>query len=232
MKIAIIIAGQPRFRKAFKEQLNMFCGYDHADLFLYFWQTTVGTYTDSEHPLSAEWRVPLTKQYVIDHAADYLTDKVHIANVGIGNNAVVEPRGQLPGGALYSQHQSLYQVDQLRQQSLEQYDLVIRTRLDLALTEPIDLQDLKSQLESNPRLVFTGANCVHYWYQYGMCDHIAISSPHNMSIYTNLIEHLPIYLNHIGFHSEGLLNFHLMRHDLIVKEIIPNSNDVLRDNSL
>lgn len=230
MQIAIVIAGQPRFRKVFKQQLAFYTNYSHADLFLYFWENSVHENQDYMHPLPVEWRGPLTVDRVRTLMPEYLNDNISLGGIGLGDNTVVEPRSQGPCGAMFSQFQSLYQADQLRQQHPTQYDLVIRTRLDLVLTGPIDLMWIKQQIDQNPQLVFAPENCRHYCNGYGMSDHMAISSPANMAMYTDMINHLPNYLMSMPPHPEAILNYHLLKCNLNIQNVLPNGHDVVRDN--
>lgn len=219
MKLAILIAGQPRFRVPFEEFTKQLQGYDHIDWFFYFWDKSLPRHPEHVHEVPTKWQNIPDKQTAVDMISEKLPANQSIAAFEIGNNEIVEPRGQL-----FSQFASLNKADQLRQLANNKYDLIFRTRIDTCLTEPVDLLDMKSQIDQDPQLIFTAANFRHYFNEFGMCDHMAITSPANMTIYTDLINHIPNYLNNgVGFHAEALLNFHLLSNNLKLKEVIPNA---------
>jgi hypothetical protein len=83
-------------------------------------------------------------------------------------------------------------VDRLRQEHHDEYDLVIRARPDLYLPEPLNLTYIKSIIDQHLKTVVI-SNGGQHGYQYTANDLIAISSPGNMAIYTDLVNHVKAY---------------------------------------
>jgi hypothetical protein len=217
MKIAILISGQPRFRVPFEKLLENLKGYEQADWFFYLWDKSLPRHPDHPHIVTPSWQNIISADWASNAIKKALPPDHQLIGLELGDNNIVEPRG-----AMYSQFTSLFKVDQLRQDSKNQYDLIVRIRLDSQITSIVELLDIKLQIDEDPRLIFTPDNCRHFFHQYGMCDHVAITSPANMKIYTDLVNHMQSHIDAgVDSQAESLLNYHLISNGLTLKEIIP-----------
>jgi hypothetical protein len=224
MKVAIIIGGEPRFREFFDDFLFNLKNYDQVDWFFYFWKTNPSVHPIDPYrrPVPLPWQNIPSVEWAINKINNYLPENHKVARLELGDYAGDEPLIEL-------QFTSLYRADLLRQQYEKEngeYDLVIRARLDRSLHSPVDLLDIKNQINQEPNLMFTPNDSRHIYegdgWKYGMNDQIAISSSKNMSVYTDLINHITDYVK-VGMprHAEALLNYHLVHNGVVLKEELP-----------
>ena len=216
MRVAIIIAGEPRFCNYVDSFINSLQGVDQADWFFYLWDETIIKSTHKQ--ITTGWNNILNREWAINNIHDKLPNNHKIVDLQLGQQSQVPE--QLP---LYKQFFSLQQADLLRQEyekTNSRYDLVIRARLDLLINSPIDLQSIKLQLDQNPKLMFLPVG-PRYGYGVKINDQFAISSSGNMSIYTNLINYIKDYQNKgIAVHPETQLSHHLLHNGLELKHDI------------
>lgn len=216
MRVAIIIAGEPRFCNYVDSFINSLQGFDQADWFFYLWNET--TIKSTHKQITTGWSKIPDREWAINNIHDKLPNNHKIADLQLGQQSQVPE--QLP---IYKQFWSLKQADLLRQEyekNNSKYDLVIRARLDLLVNSPIDLQLIKSQLDQNSKLMFLPVG-PRYGYGVQVNDQFAISSSDNMSIYTNLIDKIKDYQNNqIPVHPETQLSHHLLQHGLELRHNI------------
>jgi hypothetical protein len=215
MKIAILIAGEPRFCGHLDTFINNLQGYSQVDWFFYLWEETQMKYSVMQVP--EKWAKIPSKEWAVTTIQEKLPKHHHIVDLTIGHQS------QAPDGtvAIYKQHWSLNQVDLMRQQYETvhgKYDLVIRARLDLAINSPIDLGHFKEQIDQNSKLIFMPKNSRH-GSPHPINDQFAISSSDNIKIYANLINNIN---NNIQIHPETQLSHHIRENGLVMKEEINN----------
>lgn len=215
MKIAILIAGEPRFCGQLDSFIDNLQGYEQADWFFYLWDETQMKYSVMQVP--EKWAKIPSKEWAVNTIQEKLPSNHRIVDLVLGQQSNA-PEGPV---SIYKQHWSLNQVDLMRQQyetAHGEYDLVIRARLDLPIKSPIDLRNLKEQVTRNPKLIFMPRNGKHGT-PHPINDQIAISSSNNIKIYTNLINNIN---TSITVHPETQLSHHLRHSGLILQDEIDN----------
>ena len=162
------------------------------------------------------WAKIPNREWAINTIQEKLPINHKVADLVLGQQSWA-PEGPV---AVYKQFWSLRQVDLIRQAYEEQhnkYDLVIRARVDLMINSPIDLIDLKQQLDQNPKLIFMPK---HSKFGYPpINDQFAISSPDNIKIYADLINNINYG---VEIHPETQLSHHIIKNGLEMKDIIDN----------
>lgn len=206
MRVAILFAGQPRFRKSLDDLVKNIIGYSQLDWYFYLWNSSYYRLHYAPIPLvPPKWADIESREWAVENIKNKLSWPPHIL-AGIDYSEIVYK------DPLQSQYSSLYRADRMRQECEKihgKYDLVIRARLDDCISH-VNLTDIKLHLEQESNVIYTPLKNKHYIHGHGMCDHFAISSSENMKIYTDLILHMTNYLEQ-GFpsHHEGLLSYHL-----------------------
>lgn len=238
MKVAILISGSPRFNKDFDTFVNGLQGVDQVDWFCHLWK-----YNPPPDKLGYEnytlvsdfWR-NVDQAKAQEKILENLPSNHKLIKLEIYNNNLIE-YPEVPGEqmhhinfkSIWKMHLGWKYVDILRQAHQEDYDLVIRARPDLHLPNPINLINIKNMLDqdTNTMLVPSGAQHGH---GYNINDVMAIASPKNMEIYTDLVSHSIKYnLDGIIFHPETLLAYHLVKNKL---KIMPFINVGIRSNMI
>jgi hypothetical protein len=106
---------------------------------------------------------------------------------------------------------------------------VIRARPDLCLPNPINLINIKNVLDQDTSAVLV-PNGAQHGYGYGINDIMAITSPKNIEIYTDVVSHSIEYnRDGIVFHPETLLAYHLVKNKL---KIVPFIDVGIRSNMI
>lgn len=238
MRIAILISGSPRFYKDFDTFINNLSGYSKVDWFFYLWDQNprpdkLGY--ENQILVADSWR-SINKDWAINKITSNLPLNQELVRLELGNADQV-PYPEVPGPqdhhtnfpSICKMHYGWYKSDQLRQESGNEYDLVIRARPDLCLPSTLDLQYIKSIIDQDPSTVVVSTGGQH-GHGYTINDTIAISSPKNMKIYTDLVNHSIEYNREgIVFHPETLLAFHLIKNNL---RICPFINVEIRANTV
>ena len=230
MKIAILISGEPRFCNYLDSFINSLQGVNQADWFFYLWKET--PHDTQIDRIPEGWHNIPSQEWAINNIQHRLPNNHNVASLKLG-----EQHESPKTDVIHKQFWGIYQSDLLRlkyEKCFGPYDLVIRARLDLLIDDPIDLQNLRNQLDHNLKLMFL-PNSPRYGYnQVQINDQFAISSPENIKIYTDLVNHISHYVQHenISLHQETQLAYHLLknelelRHELNIKNLnrlIPNN---------
>jgi len=205
MRVAILFAGQPRFRKSLDDLIKNIIGYSQLDWYFYFWNNSIHRMYHPIDLVSPKWSNISSREWAVENIKNKLSWPPHIL-AGLDYSEIVYK------DPLQSQYSSLYRADRMRRECEKihgKYDLVIKARLDDCISH-VNLTDIKLHLEQEPNIIYTPSKNKHYIQGYGMGDHFAISSSENMKIYTDLILHITNYLEQ-GFppHHEGLMAYHL-----------------------
>ena len=216
MKLAILISGEPRFCRPLEEHIENLKGYDEIDWYFYLWKETSHYRLDLPPLVPKSWENIPSSEWAFETIHNRMPKNNRIARCILGEDFK-------EFNSLAGQFTSLNRVDQLRQNLNKDYDLIFRSRIDHKVLEPIDLREIKEKIDVNPNLVVTPANFRHYAGKWGMCDHLAITSPQNMSIYTDLVNHIDRYVPEVPYHAEALLNYHLISNGLELEESIVHS---------
>lgn len=236
MRVAAIMAGEPRFCKEFDLFLDSLGPDVQVDWFMYFWSNSRQGGTHGFDLVAAPWLKPdqhwayekLEKELPHGHRVRSLVfaDRHRVRAPNIVNRA-----GETSVERMWGMYNSIHQADRLRR-SWEttnnfEYDLVIRTRPDVGYTGTIDLEAVHKLLENNPKRLVTPNKEIH-GYGYRMNDMLAIGTSSSMTSYCDCVNWIPRYhAQGLIFHPETQLAFHCEQQGL---EVIPMDfgNTVLR----
>ena len=234
MRVAVLISGSPRFNTEFDTFINGLKGADQVDWYVQLWKhnpmpdklgsPNLVLVADSwRHVNQLAAIKKISENLPTNHK---LIDLTVFDNTSIVYPTITGPRVHHDNfESICKMHLGWHLVDQQRQSHNKEYDLIIRTRPDLYLPEPLDLTDIKSIIDNEPKTVVV-SNGGQHGYQYHINDLIAITSPKNMSIYTDLVNHVKKYNDDkVMFHPENLLACHLVRNEL---KILPKVRAEIR----
>lgn len=229
MRVAVLISGSPRFNAEFDTFINGLKGADQVDWYIQLWK-------DNPRPdklgyedlilVANSWR-HVDFSWAEKKITENLPDNHQLINLEVVDNATIVYPNIIGPQVHHRNFESICKmhlgwniVDRLRQYHNEQYDLVIRARPDLYLPEPLNLPQIKSIINQHPNTVVV-SNGGQHGYQYFINDLIAITSSENMSIYTNLVNHVKKYNDDkVMFHPENLLAFHLVNNGLKIMPLV------------
>ena len=228
MRIAVLISGSPRFYTGLDTFINNLSGFETADWFVDLWKNN--PHPDKlgydNHILVAPlWR-QVDQEWAVNKIKSNLPPNHRLADLSVYDNDLIEypvitgPQVHHSNfSSIWKMHLGWKRVDTLRQsyenQNKIKYDLVIRARPDNCLKNILNLTTVKNLLDQCPKCVFVSKHGQH-GYGYTTNDFIAITSPDNMSIYTDLVSH-SIKYNNTGviFHPETLIAYHMHYNGLI-----------------
>jgi len=224
MKIAILISGSPRFCAGLDTFINNLTEFETADWYVDLWSNNpppdkLGY--ENQVLVAPSWRY-ITQEWAVSKIKSNLPYNHQLLDLSLYDSVLIEyPNITGPQvhhtnfPSVWKMHLGWKRVDSLRQSSGIQYDLVIRARPDVCLNSPLDLTSIKNSLDQSSNCVFVARDGQH-GYGYNTNDVIAISSPDNISIYTDLINHSIKYNNSgIMFHPETLLAYHMHCNGLV-----------------
>jgi hypothetical protein len=212
MKIAILISGEPRFTNYINDFINSLQGVDQADWFFYLWKET--PHNEKFERIPKGWHNIPSQEWAINNIQHRLPNNHNVASLKLGEQ-YESPKTDV----IHKQFWGIYQSDLLRQEYEKingPYDLVIRARLDLLINDPIDLQNLRNQLDHNLKLMFLPKSPRYGYHQEKINDQFAISSPENIKIYADLVNHISHRVQHenVTLHQETQLVYHLLKNEL------------------
>lgn len=228
MKVAVLLQGEPRFCAEFDYFLENLSEYDSVDYFVCTWKQSnadASTLGSHGHKLVApawqnidhNWAVEKFKELLpAGHKLVHLDliDQNTIQKEPITSNAAVETSQPNVWKMFYS----LFEVNKAKSKYENdngfKYDLVIRTRPDVALNEKINLRSIKEYLDARPNTIQIPQNkrCGYGVY---ICDLFGIGSSSNIDIYCNLYnEALEHHERGVIFHPETMLAKHLAHHGI------------------
>lgn len=218
MKVAIIIAGEPRFCKEFDLFIDNLIGYTQVDWYFYLWNESQVHPSIGNELVAPSWN-KINEEWAFKKIRENLPDNHNIAKLVVAdqnnfNFTINTDPGRVgwmcrPAG-IWKQWCVLKEADLFRRS--QNYDLVIRTRNDMGVTPELNLNNIMSIIENNPNTIIMPKT---NWFG-GANDLFAISSAKNMEIYFNLVDYIEEYhMNHNCIYgSESLLAHHLRHHGL------------------
>ena len=224
MKVAILISGSPRFCAEFDTFINGITGFETADWFVDLWSDNpppdkLGY--DNHVLVASSWR-QIHREWAVNKIKSNLPNNHRLAALSLYDSGLIEypvitgpqvHHTNFP--SIWKMHIGWKHADSYRQASGMQYDLVIRARPDIGLVGMLDLTAIKNLLDQAPNSVLIAKNGQH-GYHYQTNDVIGISTPNNMAIYTDLINHsLKYNAAGIMFHPETLLAYHMHVNGLV-----------------
>ena len=211
MKTALLWSGNARFSSDFDSQLENLQN-SEIDVFVLFWQREFG------------WDPKISKNWCVDNAyelaiklAPHLPQNFKLKHIGLLNpNAVIPMReydayNSTPKN-VWQQYKCLQYCDHIRRKT-DNYDLVIRSRTDIGLSEPIDLKLAYDCLRaSNVPLIYTPRN-QRYGYYPNFNDQFAIGLPHIMNLYCDAVDSFDrMYNQGTKYNPEYLIQTFLSEH--------------------
>lgn len=233
MKIALLLSGNPRFSIDFDSQLQNLQG-NNIDVFIVFWRRPQGI----DPKLSPNWCNLTDGKEVIEKLVPHLPANYNIKHAEVVTEDQFDP---LPYNYdaynstplnVWQQYNILKYCDSKRIQS-GNYDLVIRSRTDLGLSEPIDLPLAYATLQKHPKCIFIpnnqryGYTIDFGYFQTGFNDQFAIGLSDTMTLYTHAIDNFDsLYQDGIKYNPEFLVQTHLYRNGISWP---PTSWAILRD---
>ena len=209
MKIAVLIAGQPRFTKEFDHFFENLKNYDQLDFFFYLWTARPA---DSKF-IPPSW--PLDKELVKEKLINTLPCYCNVARLEINDqpgytvpDTIQRNPWSNPFNMWYNSY-SIKQANLLREQHNVEYDLVIRARADMGLNTPVDIKHIHNFIMENPNSLVLPDN-----HRNGLgvvCnDMFAIGKSETISIYCNAVDNFELYHSQgVPYHPETLLGHHL-----------------------
>lgn len=223
MRIAVLVPGEPRFSQEFTDFIGQLPNQHSIDWFFWLWQQSPkGSYPNTQF-VAESWQTIPNEQWAREKIESNIKGPNHsVASVMVEDKAqwpapeVRHKAGETNVERCWGMYSSLYQCDRLRQMKEHyqqfKYDLVIRTRPDIKLDKPVDVDLLLSQVSNNR--VVTPKNEIH-GYGYRINDMYAVGSSESMTAYTSLANHIIEYHNQgLIFHPETLLAFHLSNNSI------------------
>ena len=219
MRIAIQLAGQPRFTGDFDFFLKNLKGYDCADWFCYI--TNNNNVSNFKLPLE-QWK-EFDKDWAVNKLQSRLPKNNFVRSFEISDceqvELPIEPPACPPG--FYKMWYNIYQSNQLRlayeKNNDIRYDMVIRIRPDVGLEDELDLRTIgdidKSIIFPNNQWAPQNPSSGHYIIDPKQaCDQFAISLSNEMNVYSDLIHYAATYpytQDRHWWHCEATLAHHL-----------------------
>lgn len=228
MRVAALIQGDPRFCSEFDLFLENLVGYDQIDWFFYLWEKsppTANLVGGSGHRVVAPSWQNITKEWAYNKIQSHLPDDHYIADIVLDDQERLVFKEITENVAhetiqsnVWKMWFSQYKVNELKSRYEKAngfiYDMVIRTRPDIALLDPLDLEIVKCHLDNRPNMILMPAN-KHCGYGIKVCDLLGIGSSQNMNVYCDLYNQaLKHHSKGIIFHPETLLGVHLLKNNL------------------
>jgi hypothetical protein len=213
MKIALIAGGQPRFTPDFVTFMNQLTGFDQADFYFNFWNSD---WANSEEEARAKIEKVLLPNYNL--AKVQLADQPPFV---LPDHDIDLPPAQ-PENVLwwYERRIGMWQSIQMAYNLIDQdYDLVIKFRLDGRLEQPLDV----SQLDfTQTDLLMPGINQAGFDNN-RVCDLFAVGTPAGMKFYCDIADHIfdlvpqsdPLWFNRYNgpWSSEHLFGIYLQQNN-------------------
>lgn len=202
MKIAICYSGhgdrlEPNH---FNQQLSMYKNYTHIDLFFSLWngnnaaiensiRQIVSDKLSGSHQLYFEWKDEITECPLTHTQCDEICQ--HYQPI-----------------RWYSQYTGIKNADLLRQRYSNDYDMVIRSRLDIGLEGNVDFELWNERLKTIDVIYPRSWNWYMFWTETRKMinDQFFIARPETMSRLVNLVDRMDEYIDAgCRFHGESLM---------------------------
>jgi len=193
VKVAIIFAGQPRFCADFDSQLLNLQQASCIDWYSAFWNQGKNAAFESQKDkwVSPSWQF-VDAQSAMRWIYPRIPQNHRILSLELKTPEQFPVMPEHPplschSLALWGQYQILqFAAHQIKKSGIT-YDLIIRSRVDIGLTKPLDLQKCKQYLDTHPQEILIPANGRHGPAMFA--DQFAIGLPQAMIKYTNAVNH-------------------------------------------
>ena len=222
MKVAAMIAGLPRFSQEFDDQLTNLQNAEQVDWFFYLWKGKfTGVNDNFVANVANSWPVD-NQEETLARIQKNLPENHRVAVLELpdlppypfeGRSLNVTHWTKVPN--VWHMWYGLKMVNGLREQyeaAHGAYDLVIRTRPDISINNPIDLQAAKQWLEANPMTLLTPADGRTSLIGNPINDQFAIGLGPTITQYCECFDHLFDYNDRgVPYHAESLLSYHFQQ---------------------
>jgi hypothetical protein len=232
VNVAAMITGEPRFCEELDLFISNLIGHATITWFFFLWKVPITGNIYHKGLIAPYWQnVDYDKAY--DKIRTNLTNRrIH----QIGALEIVDPepyeldfnprnvtnccaRPANVWGMWQAWHHGYKQIES----SGKQFDLVLRIRGDISLSEPLNLKKIKRLIDDQPNRLIVPNNRWH-GYSRWICDNMAISSMQNMAIYCDVIKSIPSFQEEgFIFHAETCLAEHLHRNGI---EVVRHNFDI------
>lgn len=226
MRIAAIMAGEPRFCREFDLFVDSLKNYESVDWYMFFWANSRAGGTHGFDLVAPKW-LDVDREWAIEKLRTSLPENHRIVGLVLADRTqvqtpdIVHKAGETNVERMWGMYNSLHQADLLRQSAetrLGAYDLVIRARPDVGLRGSVDLGELCDIVKDNPRALITPNTEIH-GYGHKINDMIAFGSSNSMTVYTDAVHWIPEYHSRgLIFHPETMLAYHCAAQKLDVVE--------------
>jgi hypothetical protein len=226
MKTALLLTGNPRFSKDFKSQIYNLQN-SQVDWYITFWNRPFGF----DPKVSENWCNLTTAGNIRDRLKPHLPSNhkikfVEILEPGIFDSPPKEYEifNSNPKN-VWDQYKILQYCDHWRRE-LGDYELVVRSRTDLGLSERIDLKLAFQSLLKNPNCIYTPSNQRNGYEPY-FNDQFAIGLASIMEFYCDAIDDFDfLYETGVKYNPEYLLQSSLSNKGIIWP---PTTFEIVRD---
>ena len=230
LQVAALISGEPRFSEEFDHFIKHLTGYAKITWFFFLWKTPNSTSIHSNQFVAPYWQN-------VDYDRSYKMIRDNLPNNhDIGSIKIEDPqnyalnfdvRNRAPcchrPENVWSMWQSWYHGYKLIEDSKKKFDLVLRVRGDISLSEPLNLSKIKTMIDKKPNRVIVPNNNWH-GYSRSICDNMAISRMKTMNIYCSLKNSIAQFQEEgVIYHPETCLAEHLFRNNL---EVVRHTFDI------
>lgn len=229
MKVAGILQGDPRFCEEFDLFLNNLIGFDQVDWFCYFWKSSPNTATlagSLGHQIVSPFWQNLTIESASERfrsllppghklAAMELADQNQVPTPSVTENFAKETLQSNVWKMWNSQwHSNRLRIEYEQRYNIK-YDLIVRTRPDVALLNKLNLGLIQSYINLKPHLVVIPQN-KRCGYDVSISDLMAVCSGDSFTTYANVYHEALTHHKERNFifHPETMLARHLLYHNL------------------
>lgn len=228
MRVAVILQGEPRFCAEFDLFLKNLTGFSRVDYFMHFWQsssTTSAFIGTAGHQVVAPFWQNIDRDKALEKFKTLLPLDHHVISLELSDqdqvpvHQVTENFAQETNQAnvwkmWYSQYRANISRVRYEYENNFKYDIVIRSRPDVAIIGELNANFMKSHFDNDSSLVLIPRN-KRCGYGVMMCDLFGFSTSNNMTVYTDIYNQaLEHHAKGIIFHPETMLAKHLTFNDL------------------
>lgn len=212
MRVAIQIAGLPRFSKELNHFIQVIRGYDQIDWFFYLWN-------DFKDPFVAPEWMTTDVEWMRSKIESNLPDKHKIAYFGFHDMPQYNVTRPLnitpwtnPPNVWYMQlgHKLVSEKREEYEKQHGEYDVVVRTRNDFSIKPGMNFEVVKYFLNQNPNMVLIPADNRLGLMGRGVSEAFIVGSGKNISTICRLYDKLFEYNDQgVLYHPETLTAHHM-----------------------
>lgn len=228
MRVAVLLQGDPRFCAEFDQFLENLKGCDQVDWFMFLWKNnnpTANLLSSHGHKIVAPCWHTVDKEWALSRFQEFFPKEHNVVSLELGDQDSV-PITNIDSNKCptvitenvwrmwYSQYMANKLKVEYEQQHNFKYDLVIKTRPDVALLTPMDIPHMKTHFDNEPNLVLMSFN-KQCGYGVNITDTNAVTTSDNMNVYSDIYNQaLDHHARGCIFHPETMLAKHLNHNGL------------------